>query len=160
MSVVSSITIAVVNRQFAAFAHVSYRWYFASMSASMAAMNVQQFITGYMVFELTGSFSLLGAFALAGGAPMLVFSPIGGVMADRIREKKHLVVACQLLNATNVAVVAVLIVTDTVVVGHLLTSALVQVSSTKRARYICRTAPLVCAMPIAREVVSTTNREH
>ena len=92
----------------------------------MTAMNVQQFITGYMVFALTGSFALLGAFALAGGAPMLFLSPIGGVMADRVAQKKHLVVWCQLFNASNVMAVAVLVLTDRIAVGHLLAAALIQ----------------------------------
>jgi len=115
-----------MSRLLASFDHVSYRWYFASMSSSMTAMNVQQFVTGYMVFALTGSFALLGAFALAGGAPMLVFSPIGGVMADRVGQKKHLVIGCQFLNAVNVTAVAVMIFADSIAVGHLLAAALIQ----------------------------------
>ena len=46
------------------------------------SMQMQQVVRGYLVFHITGSFAALGTMSLANAIPQLVFSPIGGVIAD------------------------------------------------------------------------------
>ena len=50
-------------------------------------MNIQMFVRGWLVFEITGSYEKLGWMTAAGGIVGLVAAPLGGVVADRIRQK-------------------------------------------------------------------------
>ncbi len=89
-------------------------------------MNTQMFIAGYLVFELTGSFAYLGAIAIAQGLPMLLLAPIGGVLADAVRQKKYVVQVGQLLNGLNTLLVAFWILSGLIVVEHLVFAAVIQ----------------------------------
>ena len=41
---------------FKAFSLPNYRWFFASLFGNFSAMNIQMFIRGWLVFEITGSY--------------------------------------------------------------------------------------------------------
>jgi len=73
---------------FDAFRIVNYRWFFAALCGNFASMNMQMFIRGWLVFEITGSYEKLGWMTAAGGIVGLFAAPIGGVVADRVRQKK------------------------------------------------------------------------
>ncbi len=113
-------------RTFAAFADSNFRWFFASLLGSMASMNIQMFIRGWLVFELTGSYEKLGWMTAAGGIVGLVAAPMGGVVADRIRQKKHLIQIAQLGNATIAGTVGVLIALGQLQFIHLLIASVFQ----------------------------------
>ena len=70
-------------------------------------MNMQLVVRGWLVFDLTGSFAALGTMALANAVPTLLFSPIGGVIADRA-PKKTVIQIAQGYNAINAALLAML----------------------------------------------------
>ena len=53
----------------------------------MASLNMQILVRGYLAFELTNSFSALGAMGLASAVPMFTLSVFGGVLADRVSKK-------------------------------------------------------------------------
>ena len=79
-------------RTFTSFKNPVFRLYYAAMLGQMAAMNMQMFARSFLVFTLTGSYTALGAMALANAAPMMFFSLFGGVIADRVQKKYVLVV--------------------------------------------------------------------
>ena len=89
-------------------------------------MNMQMFMRGWLVFELTGSFAALGIMSLANGIAGLVPALFGGVFADRVRQKKHVVQIGQGLNAIIVLVVGTLIAMDLLRFSHLVVAALCQ----------------------------------
>ncbi len=64
-----------------------FRVYWASSMAQMGAMNVQQLVQPWLMYDLTGRASMLGYTALAGAIPMLAFSPIGGLLADKFHKR-------------------------------------------------------------------------
>jgi MFS family permease len=113
-------------RTFDSLRNPDFRWFIASMFGHFAAMNTQMFIQGYMIYQLTGSYSYLGLIALVQGIPMLLLSVFGGVLADSVSQKKYVVQVGQALNAVNTAVVAMWIMTDMIVAEHLLIAAFVQ----------------------------------
>ena len=113
-------------RTFESLRDPNYRWFFGSMFSYYAGMNIQMFIQGYVVFQLTGSFAYLGFIAVAQGVPMLVLSVFGGVLADQVSQKKYVVQVGQAVNALNAFIVAMWIITDLVTVEHLLVAAAVQ----------------------------------
>ena len=112
-------------RTFDSLSVVPFRWFLLAMLGQFSAMNMQQLARGYLVFELTGSFSALGLMSLANAIPMFVFSPWGGVLADRMSRKLVLQVG-QALNAGIAGSIAVLLFLGVLRFEHLMASAAVQ----------------------------------
>ncbi len=113
-------------RTFEALEEPNYRWFFVSLLGHFSAMNMQMFIRGWLVFELTGDFAALGLVSLANGLAGLASSMLGGVLADRARQKVRVVQACQALSALNVLAVGLLIAADALRFSHLLVTSVIQ----------------------------------
>jgi MFS family permease len=113
-------------RTFEALRDANFRWFFAAMFGNFAAMNMQMFIRGWLVYELTGSFEALGIMSLANGVSGVLLAPVGGVLADRVRQKKHVVQIGQALNMGTVLAVGSLIAFELLVFEHLVIAAVVQ----------------------------------
>jgi|TARA_Y100000310_G_scaffold310434_1_gene355676 MFS family permease len=111
---------------FDAFRDRNFCWFFAALFGNFAAMNMQMFIRGWLVYEITGSYEKLGWMSAAGGIVGLVLAPLGGVVADRVRQKKHVVQFCQGINASITLTIAVLIAMGVLNFGHLLIASIVQ----------------------------------
>jgi len=71
------------------------------------SMQMQLVVRSWLVFHITGSFAALGTVALANAVPGIIFSPIGGIIADRA-PKKTVIQAAQFYNVVNAAVLAAL----------------------------------------------------
>jgi MFS family permease len=80
--------------RFEALRFPSYRLLFVSSTLMFFAINAQQIARGWLAIELTGTNAGLGGVFLAFGLPMLVMSPVGGVLADRFAKRAVLTV-CQ-----------------------------------------------------------------
>jgi MFS family permease len=113
-------------RTFAAFKDHNFRWFFASLCGNFASMNMQMFVRGWLVFEITGSYQKLGWMTAAGGAVGILAAPLGGVVADRVRQKKHIIQYCQTGNAAITLAVGVLIALGSLTFEHLLAASVLQ----------------------------------
>lgn len=113
-------------RTFDALRDRNFRLFFGALVGTFTAMNMQMFIRGWLVFELTGDYEDLGLMSAANGVAGLLLSPLGGVIADRVRQKKHVVQVCQLVNASVALCIALLLATDALSFLHLVIAALVQ----------------------------------
>jgi MFS family permease len=111
---------------FAAFEIINYRWFFAALCGNFAAMNIQMFIRGWLVFEITGSYEKLGWMTAAGGLVGLVAAPLGGVVADRVKQKKTILQLAGIANAVITLGIAALIFQGILVFEHLLVSSILQ----------------------------------
>jgi MFS family permease len=111
---------------FDAFGVVDYRWFFAALCGNFAAMNMQMFIRGWLVFEITGSYEKLGWMTAAGGIVGLLAAPLGGVVADRVRQKKHVLQIAGVANAVVAFGVALLIGSEALRFEHLLLASVLQ----------------------------------
>ncbi|MDA0989056.1 MAG: MFS transporter [Chloroflexi bacterium] len=74
-------------RTFTSLKNPVFRLYYGAMMGQMAAMNMQMMARSLLVYEITGSGTILGVMALANAVPMLFFSLFGGVIADRVQKK-------------------------------------------------------------------------
>jgi len=92
---------------------VGYRWFWFSLLSSMAALNMQFLVRGWLVYELTGSPRALGLVAAAMGIALMLFAPLGGVVADRV-DKRNLIVAAQSAGGLLALVIAILISTGAI----------------------------------------------
>ena len=79
---------------------------------------VQQATLGWVVYEVTGSASLLGAVLGIRAIPMLLLAPVSGVVADRYDRRRGLAAAQFLMVVISVAL-AVLLMLKSVRVWHL-----------------------------------------
>jgi MFS family permease len=113
-------------RTFESLHDPNFRWFFASLLGNFSSMNIQMFIRGWLVFELTGSFSALGIMSLANGVSGLALALVGGLVAERVRQRKYVVQVGQVLNAGVALSVGLLIGMGTLRFEHLVIAALVQ----------------------------------
>ena len=112
-------------RTFESLHNPTFRLFFVATLGQMAALNAQMLVRGWLVFELTGSFTALGLIGLASAAPMLFLTVIGGVVADRAPKK--IVLQAGLTVAMVVAfTVAALVLADVIRFWHLVVASLVQ----------------------------------
>ncbi|MCB1647493.1 MAG: MFS transporter, partial [Pseudomonadales bacterium] len=113
-------------RTFEAFSNRNFRWFFAALCGNFASMNMQMFVRGWLVFEITGSYEKLGYMNAAGGIVGLFAAPLGGVVADRVRQKKHVLQVTQLMNAVIALTIAVMITLGKLEFIHLLIASVFQ----------------------------------
>ncbi len=95
------------------------------MLGVMAGMQMQMLARTYLVYDLTGSASLLGIVSAGNALPMVVLSLFGGAIADRF-DRKRIIQTGQFVFATLALVVGVAIYLDYVTWYHLLIAAVVQ----------------------------------
>jgi predicted MFS family arabinose efflux permease len=81
---------------------------------------MQEIAQNWLVLEITKSPFLLGIDAFLGDIPIFLFSLFGGVVADRM-DRRHLLIASQLVQMACAATLAVLIATGRVKIWHILT---------------------------------------
>ncbi len=104
---------------FASLHHQQFRWLYASNIAFFFAMNGQFLVRSILAYELTGSKLALGAINLMVAVPMLIVSPFGGVIADRV-EKRNLIMIGQGLLLFNELIVLALLLTNRLEFWHML----------------------------------------
>ncbi len=112
-------------RTFDSLSDRNFRWFFFAMLGQMGAMNMQMLVRGWLTYDLTGSYALLGVVALASAVPMLLLSVFGGVIADRF-AKKRVVQVGQTVSAINAGIVALLLFVHVLVFWHLLVAGFAQ----------------------------------
>lgn len=104
---------------FSSLKHQQFRWLYASNIAFFFAMNGQFVVRSYLAYELTGSEFALGLINLVVAIPMLIVSPFGGVVADRV-EKRRLIMTGQAVLVLNELAILVLLLADQLQFWHML----------------------------------------
>ncbi len=107
------------------FEYRHYRYLWVSSAFSFTGMQMQQIARALLAWELTKSFGAVGAISLSFGLPMMLFSLIGGSLADRL-DKRNLTLMTQVSTAILATFTAVLVATDTITIEMLFAIGLVQ----------------------------------
>ena len=107
------------------FENRNYRILWFSSAFSFTGMQMQQVARALLAWELTGSFGAVGAVSLSFGLPMLMFSLVGGSLADRL-EKRNLTLMTQAATGILALITAVLIASDAITIQLLFVIGLVQ----------------------------------
>jgi len=102
----------------------TYRWLFVSNMAFFLAMQSQALVRGFLAFRLTNSEFALGSVSFAVAVPMLLVSPLGGVLADRV-DRRRIIVAAQGLVLVSETTILALYVTGHLQFWHLIGAAFV-----------------------------------
>jgi predicted MFS family arabinose efflux permease len=108
------------HRIFRAFRYRDFRIMWLGACVSTIGTFVQQFAQSWLVYDLTKDPFYLGLDLFLGQLPIMLFSLVGGVFADRLDRKKMLLLS-QYIQMICAFVLAVLFATHTVQVWHILT---------------------------------------
>jgi MFS family permease len=98
------------QRTFSSFRVAGYRWYYISLIGHWAPMQMQNLARSLLIYEITGSGTILGVMSLAGSIPMVLLSLYGGALADRL-DKRRVLIWGQSLTGLLTAGVGVLLTT-------------------------------------------------
>jgi predicted MFS family arabinose efflux permease len=103
-----------------ALRHRNFRRYVVGQGVSLAGFWMQSVAQSWLVFRLSGSELALGAVAFVAYSPVLLFSPLAGVVADRMSKRRLVLVTQTLLMLLAFAqgtVVATGVVTVPIIAG-------------------------------------------
>lgn len=114
-----------VHKTFSALKIPAYRLLWLSMIGSFLGMQMQMVARGVLAYDIGGTASAIAVVSVGWGAPMLLFSLVGGTMADRV-EKRKLMMLSQLSTASIAMFMAVLVHTGYIQLWHLFVSGLIQ----------------------------------
>ena len=99
--------------------HPNYRLFFAGQGVSLIGTWMQTTALAWLVYQKTGSPSMLGIVACTSAVPSLIVTPIAGVISDRVSRRPILIIT-QTLAMIQAFVLAALVVTDTLQVWHII----------------------------------------
>ncbi|HAJ26969.1 MAG TPA: MFS transporter [Syntrophus sp. (in: bacteria)] len=109
----------IVGLIFRTLRYRNYRLFFAGQCISLIGNWVQQIALGWLVYRLTDSVLFLGIVAFAVQFPTFLFSPLAGVFSDRWNRRRTLVLT-QGLSMLQALSLAVLVLTGTIAVWHII----------------------------------------
>lgn len=107
---------------FAALGNRDYALLWAGQVGNSASLWVEAIARNWLIWELTGSGTMLATVNLLRMLPMLFFGLLAGVVADRVDKRKLLLVA-NAFTLANKAVLAALILSGRVEVWHVMLTA-------------------------------------
>ena len=111
------------GRTFAALRERDYAWFFAGNAAFFMAMQMNILLRGYLAFQLTDKASALGLIAMSVAVPLLLVSPFGGMLADRVNKRTLIAAGQSVIVAVNF-VIAILILSGSIQFWHLVLGAI------------------------------------
>ncbi len=109
----------MINRTFRAFESRDFRRVWAGACTSSIGTWMQKLAQSWLVLQLSGSPFLLGLDAFLGEIPILLFSLVGGVAADRM-DRRKLLVGSQIVQMACAFLLAGLFALGMVKVWHIL----------------------------------------
>jgi predicted MFS family arabinose efflux permease len=109
----------LISRVFKAFAYRDFRiMWFGACTSSIGTL-MQTFAQAWLVLQLSGSSLLLGLDSFLGSIPIVLFSLVGGVFADRT-ERQKLLLGSQFVQMACAFLLASLFATGVVKIWHIL----------------------------------------
>jgi MFS family permease len=109
----------------AVFENRNYRYLWLSSTFSFTGMGMQQIARALLAWDLSHSFTAIGAISLSFGLPMLLLALVGGAIADRV-DKRNLTLITQACIGSTGLLTAILIVTGAMTLEILFVIGLVQ----------------------------------
>lgn len=117
--VVSPFGSPILDRLGSAFSHPHYRNLWLGAFTSATGTWMQRFAQQWLMLTLTGSAFFLGLDTFLGEVPLLLFTLIGGVIADR-HDRRYLLMGSQLLQMACALTLTGLVFWDVIEVRHIL----------------------------------------
>ena len=108
---------------FMALSQRDFRLLFLGTTFAQMAFAMMSVVQGVVAFQLTGKNASVGLVALGMGVAMLILSPVGGALGDRLPKRKLLLVSQSTIGVLF-ALVGVLILTDQIAIWLLVLTTL------------------------------------
>ena len=102
-----------------AFTFRDFRTVWTAAFTSAVGTWMQRFAQQWLIYDLTGSAFYLGLDMFVGNVPLLLFTLIGGVTADRY-DRRHMLMASQTLQMACALILTALVFTETVRLPYIL----------------------------------------
>lgn len=102
-----------------ALRHRDYRLFWVGLGLALTGFQIGRVALSFLAYQLTGSALYLTLVFMGDSIPMLLLSPIGGVLVDRVNRKTLLLISRTIIALASVAV-SVLIVAGWIEAWHLL----------------------------------------
>ncbi|MGI9597133.1 MAG: MFS transporter, partial [Acidimicrobiales bacterium] len=115
---------SLISGTFSALEHRNYRLLWSGSMLATTAFMMSFLLIPSVAFEISGSNAAAGVAQMGSGIAMFAISPIGGVVADRMR-KKPLVLVGQIVPALVILSTGILILTDLITVPMLTAATLI-----------------------------------
>src|ERR1051325_6968770 len=109
-----------MQRMFSAFSYRDFRVQWFGACTSSIGSWTQTSAQNWMVLSLTGSAFFLGLDAFLQQLPIMLFTLIGGVLADR-RDRRRTLLTSQYIQMSTAAALALLVFSGGVQIWHILT---------------------------------------
>ena len=100
------------------FENQTFRYLWTSSLFSFTGMQMQMVARALLAWELTGSYAAVGLISVSFGLPMLIFSLVGGSLADRF-DKRNLTLSSQVVTGILALINAIMLVTGTITIEWL-----------------------------------------
>jgi MFS family permease len=131
---------------FASLRNTDYLYLWIGNLFNTAGLWIQQVTIGWLVWELSGSATLVGVASSLRFLPFLFIGPLGGVAADRM-DRRHLLMITQTVMAAAAVLFAVVVAMDWVRVWHAMVFSFVMgcgfaMNAPVRQSLIANTVPL------------------
>lgn len=110
---------ARLAKTFRALRHRNYRLFWTGQLVSLTGTWMQSVAQGWLVYLLTKSALSLGVVSFAQFLPVLLFTLLGGVAADRF-DRQRLVIFTQSASLVQAAILATLTLTGVIQVWHII----------------------------------------
>lgn len=107
------------NNPLRVFSNRDYSLYFAGQLVSQAGTWMQMVALSWLTYEMTKSPALLTVVTASSQVPSLLIMPWAGVLADRLNRRLLLIIT-QVLFMLEAAILAALVISNTVQVWHLI----------------------------------------
>ena len=108
-----------LQRAFAAFTYRDFRVLWFGAFSSTVGTWMQKVAQSWLIFDLTNSSFYLGLDDFLGQLPILLFTLVGGVIADR-HDRKRLLLGSQFVQMATAFALAALVFQGRVHIGHIL----------------------------------------
>ena len=108
-----------VGPVFRAFQYRDFRLMWLGACVSTIGTFVQQFAQSWLIYDLTKDPFYLGLDLFLGQLPIILFSLVGGVFADR-KDRRKMLLMSQYIQMTCAFLLAILFLTHTVRIWHIL----------------------------------------
>jgi len=109
----------LLTRVFKGFAYRDFRIMWIGACTSSIGTLMQTFAQAWLVLQLSGSSFLLGLDSFLGSIPIVLFSLVGGVFADRT-ERQKILLGSQYVQMVCAFLLAILFATGVVKIWHIL----------------------------------------
>lgn len=119
---IRSAGVRLVNNHFHALTHKNYRYFWFGQCVSLIGTWMQNIGQSWLVLTLTGSPFLLGLVGTIQFLPITCFSLFAGALIDKF-PKKNILLVTQSISMVLALTLSVLVFTDTIKYGYVLTIA-------------------------------------